>query len=64
MYYINNLYNFNIIELLIFYILMLIIGYIIEFIEFKKFAKEYYYININFFPFTYNLISKKIRAIF
>lgn len=49
------------------YILFLIINYIIKFIDFKKFAKDLYYIDIKFIPFTYSLIIDKIkkkRAIF
>lgn len=43
------------------YILFLIISYIIKFIDFKKFAKDVYYMDIKFIPFTYSLIIDKIK---
>ncbi len=57
--------NFNIMIWLYFTILLFIgiIGdFIIDLISFKRFAKKYYYIDINLFVFTKELIkSKKIR---
>ena len=63
MLYVNNLYNFNIITWLSIFIIMLFMSYIVDFIEFKKFAKKYYFINIRFLPFTYDLIKTKIRVV-
>ena len=56
-------YN-NILILFILLVLSIFGNYMVEFLELKKFTKEFYNIDINFLSFTYNLILKKIRAIF
>lgn len=46
---------------LIIFILGLIIDFIIDLIDFKIFAKKYYYKNINLFEFSICLICSKIK---
>lgn len=67
--YIYNYYQlleyYNNLEILCSIIILIIIGqildYIIELIQFKKFVKKYYYVNINILIFTKNLIKEKVK---
>lgn len=60
--YINYFNNANdIYVLLIFLILSLIIDYIIKLIDFKIFAKKYYYKDINLFEFSICLICSTLK---
>lgn len=60
--YINYFNNANDIYLfLIIFIVGLIIDFIIDLIDFKIFAKKYYYKDINLFKFSICLIYSKIK---
>lgn len=48
-------------EIIILMIILLLINYLLDFMEFKTFCKKNFYVDINFFKFTYNLIKKKLE---
>lgn len=42
-------------------LLLLIFNFIMDLLDFKEFAKDYYYLDINIFRFTLNLLRHKMK---
>ncbi len=59
MYYFNN--SSNIIISIICIVLILIINFIKDLIDFKRFARYYYDLDIHIFRFTLSLLKSKIK---
>lgn len=58
------IYNYSFDYLILLLILMLIgviTQYFIDIVDFKKFAKKYYYLDINIFSFSIILLKYKLK---
>lgn len=53
----------NIIILTIWLIVLLIINFIVDLIDFKKFVRKYYDLDINIFRFSFYLLKHKIKIV-
>ncbi len=65
LYSISNSNSYDFFKVYLFMIVIVILGFIVEYIikllDFKKFAKENYDLDINVFIFTFQLICSKIK---
>ena len=61
MYY--TYYSNNIVIPIVCFIILFIINFVIELIDFKKFVKRYYNLDVNIFRFSFYLLKHKIKIV-